>query len=162
MKMQWCAVVLAGLLAVAGGGAKIEQEKSMATQTMKRLTPVLAVEAIEPVLPFWTERLGFTKTVEVPEGDKLGFVILEKDGVQVMYQTWHSVEKDVPALARESRGPAFLFLEVASIADVQKRLAGVQPVVPLRTTFYGATELIVREPGGHIVTFAEFAQEPQK
>jgi len=30
---------------------------------MKKLTPVLFVEAIEPCLPFWTERLGFTKTV---------------------------------------------------------------------------------------------------
>ena len=39
---------------------------------IKKLAPVLFVEKIEPVLPFWTERLGFIKTVEAPEGDRLG------------------------------------------------------------------------------------------
>jgi len=29
-------------------------------------------------------------------------------------------------------------------------------VIPRRTTFYGADELIVREPGGNVVTFAQF------
>ncbi len=58
-----------------------------ATMTMKKLTPVLMVEEIEPCLPFWVERLGFQKVTEVPEGDKLGFVILAKGNVQVMYQS---------------------------------------------------------------------------
>ena len=51
------------------------------------------VDAIESCIPFW-ERLGFTKTAEVPEGDRLGFVILAKDAVEVMYQTHESVQKD--------------------------------------------------------------------
>lgn len=71
--------------------------------TMKKLTPVLAVDEIEPVLPFWIERLGFEKTVEVPQGDRLGFVIPARDG---------------------------------------------------------ADERIVRDPAGHVVTFAEFGEGP--
>ena len=43
--------------------------------TMK-ITSMIYVPAIEPSLKFWMDQLGFTKTVEVPEGDKLGFVIL--------------------------------------------------------------------------------------
>jgi hypothetical protein len=31
-----------------------------------KLTPLFHVEAIEPSLPFWVGRLGFTKTIEVP------------------------------------------------------------------------------------------------
>jgi len=31
---------------------------------VKKLTPILSVEKIEPVLPFWTQHLGFIKTVE--------------------------------------------------------------------------------------------------
>ncbi len=50
---------------------------------MKKLTPVLLVEEIEPCLAFWVERLGFQKVTEVPEGNKLGFVILVKDCVTV-------------------------------------------------------------------------------
>jgi hypothetical protein len=35
-------------------------------------------------------------------------------------------------------------------------MAGADIVVPRRSTFYGADEVFAREPGGHIVGFAEF------
>lgn len=126
--------------------------------TFKKLTPILYVEAIEPSLPFWTERLGFEVTAQVPEGDVLGFVILQKDGVEVMYQTRSSVANDVPALADTPMAGAFLFIEVDDIDAVQNALQGVEVAVPRRTTFYGADELFVREPGGNIVGFAEMAE----
>jgi hypothetical protein len=124
---------------------------------MKKLTPVLYVEEIEPVLPFWTEKLGFTKTVEVPEDDKLGFVILKRGAVEVMYQTRVSVAKDVPVLTDTPMRGSLLFIEVDDLDAIEAALAGVQPVVPRRQTFYGADELIVREPAGNVVTFAQFA-----
>ena len=127
--------------------------------TMKKLTPVVLVEEIEPCLPFWTERLGFQKTVEVPEGDRLGFVILVKDGVEVMYQSRASVEKDVPELAKgDLRSTTGLFIEVTGLEEIIERLKGVEVVVPVRTTFYGAREFGVREPGGSVVVFAEFTE----
>lgn len=126
---------------------------------MKQLTPVLYVEAIEPCLPFWTERLGFQVTGTVPEGDALGFAMLERDGVEIMYQTRASVANDVPALADRPVGGAFLFLQVDDIDQVEAALEGVEQVVPRRTTFYGATEVGVLEPGGNVVTFAEFESE---
>lgn len=119
----------------------------------EKLTPVLYVEAIEPVLPFW-ERLGFERTVEVPEGDVLGFVILERDGVEVMYQTRASVEGDVPALADTPMGGSMLYFEVADLDAVETALEDVERVVPRRTTFYGADEIFVREPAGNVVGFA--------
>ncbi len=51
---------------------------------VKKLTPVLFVEKIESVLPFWTQHLGFIKTVAVPDGDKLAFVILQQATAEVM------------------------------------------------------------------------------
>ena len=45
---------------------------------MAVLTPILVVDEIEPCIPFWTERLGFQKTTEVPHEGELGFVILER------------------------------------------------------------------------------------
>ena len=125
--------------------------------TMKKLTPILLVDAIEPMLPFWTERLGFQKTAEVPEGDHLGFVILAKDGIEVMYQTRASVDNDVPSLRDMPSRGAMLFIEVESIDAVENALKGVEVVVPRRKTFYGADELFVREPGGNVVGFAQFA-----
>lgn len=123
---------------------------------MQRLTPVLVVDAIEPVLDFWMKRLGFTKTMEVPHEGKLGFAILERDGVQVMYQTRASVLADVPAVADAPQRGTFLYIEVDDVGAIEKALEGVQPVIPRRKTFYGADELIVREPGGNVITFAQF------
>lgn len=60
---------------------------------IKKLTPVLVVDAIEPVMPLW-ESLGFRRTAEVPNGDVLGFVILQSDAAELMYQTFDSVRAD--------------------------------------------------------------------
>lgn len=125
---------------------------------MKKDTVVLYVHEIEPCLPFWEELLGFEVTGTVPEGDRIGFAMLERDGVEVMYQTRASMEEDLPALAQTPLGSAFLFVEVEDLDAVESALAGVEPVVPRRRTFYGSDELIVREPGGNVVTFAEFVE----
>jgi uncharacterized glyoxalase superfamily protein PhnB len=122
---------------------------------LNKLSPVLVVDAIEPCLPFWTERLGFSKTVEVPEGDSLGFVILARDGVEVMYQSRASVRKDIPILADCPAGGANLYIEVADVAAVERAVKGMELVVPRRKTFYGADEIGVREPGGNAVIFSQ-------
>jgi hypothetical protein len=129
-----------------------------AASGMKKITPVLMVEAIEPCLPFW-ERLGFARTVEVPEGDRLGFAILVKDGVEVMYQTKASVQGDVPALASTPMGATFLFIEVTDLDAVATALGNAPVVFPRRKTFYGMDEIGVREPGGNAITFAMPAPE---
>ena len=126
---------------------------------MKKLTPALFVERIEPCLDFWVKRLGFTKTVEVPEGDSVGFVILVKDAVEVMLQSRASLAKDVPALLPESRSSSFLYIEVENLDEIIAKVAGMEVVIPRRTTSYGATEIAVREPGGHVVCFAQMAAQ---
>lgn len=129
--------------------------QTMQQSTMKKLTPVIMVDAIEPCVPFW-ERLGFAKTAEVPDGDRLGFVILVKDAVEVMYQTHESVQKDAAGLVPRTHGHgAALFIEVSDIESVVQALAGIDAVVPRRQTFYGMDEIGVREPGGHVVMFAQ-------
>lgn len=135
----------------------------MADYTMKKLTPVLMVDAIEPCLPLWTERLGWEQTAAVPDGDQLGFVILAKDGVELMYQTWVSVEKDLGEMLPHPGAPSVgLFLEVSDLDDVEARIAGLEPAVPRRSTSYGMDEIGIREPGGHLVLFAQPVVKPEE
>ena len=126
---------------------------------IKSLTPVLIVEAIEPVLPFWRDRLGFAVVAEVPHEGALGFVILAKDGASVMYQTRKSVADDVPALAQDMGRGVGLFVQVADVDAVERALEGVPRVMPRRRTFYGMDEVTVREPAGFAVTFAQRVEE---
>ena len=142
--------------------AKAQGEEKMKTVTVKKITPVLVVEEVEPCVKFWVERLGFEKTAEVPDGDKLAFVILQKGGAEVMYQSLASAKKDASFSAQAyQKGPTFLYLEVENLDDIIAAMRGVEVVMPVRTTFYGAKEIGVKDPGGHIITFAQFGAAPQ-
>ncbi|HEY6351968.1 MAG TPA: VOC family protein [Candidatus Angelobacter sp.] len=157
--VPWLFAVVAVVLGMAPGQFKAKETKIM---KVKRITPVLYVNAIEPCVQFWTERLGFEKTAEVPEGDRLGFVILQKNGVEIMYQSFASAEKDAPALAREiSGGRTFLYVEVDKLDEVISAMQGANLVLPLRTTFYGAREIGIKDPAGHMIVFAEMTGAPQ-
>ena len=160
--MHWIAVVLLAAALwppEAHPGPRPGEEK---LPMVKKSTPVLFVEQIEPCVKFWTERLGFQKTVEVPDGNRLGFVILVKGNVELMYQSYSSAEKDVPAMAQIVRkGPTFLYIEVEDLEAVKAAIKGVEVTMPERTAFYGAREIGIREPGGHYVTFAQFSAPPQ-
>jgi hypothetical protein len=132
------------------------EDRAPMSNTIKKLTPVLMVDAIEPCLPLWIDRLGWTKTVDVPDGDALGFVILSKDGAELMYQTYASVEKDVGHAQKRAVGTSVgLFIEVSNLDEIVEQLKGLPLVLPRRRTFYGMDEVGVAEAGGHTVVFAQ-------
>jgi uncharacterized glyoxalase superfamily protein PhnB len=121
---------------------------------MKKVTPILIVDHVDSCAVFWTGALGFVRTVEVPHGSETGFVILQKDGVELMYQSRASVGDDLPALA-EGPHRSVLFIETDDLDAVERAVDGSAIVVPRRTTFYGMTEISVREPGGNLIVFAQ-------
>jgi uncharacterized glyoxalase superfamily protein PhnB len=128
---------------------------------VRKITPILFVERIEPVLPFWTQHLGFIKTVEVPDGEKLAFVILQQGTAEVMYQSFASVEKDMPSIVADIRkGPSFLYLEVDNLEIIKAAVSTADVYMSERTTFYGAREIGVKDPAGHFITFAQFDKQP--
>src|SRR5207248_10975173 len=102
--------------------ANLSKEKT--AMNVKRITPVLFVKEIEPVLPFWMEKLAFAKTIEVPHGERLGFVALQKGSTEVMYQTYASVAEDMPVVAEIRKGPTFLYIEVDQLDAVLAALKG--------------------------------------
>jgi hypothetical protein len=120
-----------------------------------KITPVFVVKEIEPCLPFWVDRMGFEKLGEVPEGDKIGFVILQRNGVELMIQSAASVSRDEPVFAPGSESRvATIYIEVDDFADTMQRLDGYPLAMPERTTFYGMREIGVFEPGGNIAIFS--------
>jgi uncharacterized glyoxalase superfamily protein PhnB len=124
---------------------------------LRSLTPVLVVESVDACLPFWTDRLGFTLANHVPGPDgQMIFAILQREGIEVMYQTRESVLADGTMTEAEANGHSVgLFLTVDSLDDVEKRIAGAPVVKPRHDTFYGSTEIYVKEPGGNTVGFAQ-------
>ena len=126
---------------------------------IKKLAPVLIVDRIEPLLPLW-DALGFQRTAEVPHGDALAFVILARDGIEIMYQTRASVGADEPQVLGGANplGAAALFIEVDDVDAMARALpAGTDVVNARRTTFYGSTETIFRDGAGNLITLAQMA-----
>jgi threonine dehydrogenase-like Zn-dependent dehydrogenase len=119
-------------------------------------TPVLMVERVEPTREFF-KRVGFAVAFEVPEGDRLGFAMLAKDGVQVMVETRGNANEPPPIqfLSRDSRR-AFVFIEVDDLDAVDIALDGEVVTVERHRTFYQSEEITYEEPGGNLVTFAKF------
>jgi len=120
---------------------------------MNSIVSNLFVVSIEDCLPFYVDRLGFTRTVEVPHGDVLGFVILKRGELELMLQSHAAVAADVAGVDPTGFRSA-LYIECDKLAPIRKALAGWPLVVPERTTFYGAREIIVRDPVGNLISFS--------
>jgi uncharacterized glyoxalase superfamily protein PhnB len=124
---------------------------------ISRSTPILHVRSVEPSIKFWTERFGFKVTIEVPEGDDIGFAALENGSIELMYQTYQGMKTEAanPLANEVEKGPSFIFMEVSDINSTIEALKGAEMVQGLHETFYGAKEVVVKEPGGHYVIFSQ-------
>ncbi len=131
---------------------------------INKSTPILHVKAVEPSVKFWNERFGFESTIQVPEGDHIGFVALDNGSIELMYQTYEGMKSDDtnPLAQAVEQGPSFLFMEVTDINAVISALRGAEVVQELHETFYGAQEVVAKEPGGHFVIFSQLPQQPQQ
>jgi uncharacterized glyoxalase superfamily protein PhnB len=131
------------------------------TLGLQHLTPVLVVEEVEPCLRFWTERLGFTAENQVPgDNGRLVFASAKAGDVEIMYQSRASVLAERPDAADELVGHStVLFITVDDLVRIEKAVAGAPVVKPRHDTFYGSTEMYVKEPGGNLVGFAQFKKD---
>jgi len=107
---------------------------------LQRITHLLVVDAIEPLLPLWR--------------DDLGFVLLARDDHHLMFQTRDSLAKDLPAVAALAP-TSLLYTDVEDLDAALPSMHGATLLVGPRTTFYGAREAFYATPSGHIVALAE-------
>jgi len=128
---------------------------------INKSTPILHVKNVEPSLKFWTERFGFKTTIQVPEGDHIGFAAIENGSIELMFQTYEGMKADAsnPLANAADQGPSFIFMEVPDINSVIEALKGADIVQDLHETFYGAKEVVAKEPGGHFVIFSQLPKK---
>ena len=77
-----------------------------------------------------------------------------------MYQTRASVLAELPEAADEFAGHStVLYITVDNLDRIERAVSGASVVKPRHDTFYGTTELYVKEPGGNRVGFAEIRKQ---
>jgi uncharacterized glyoxalase superfamily protein PhnB len=139
----------------------VSQDKPAETQaslTVSKMTTNLYTDDVAACVRFWVDRLHFEKTMEVPEGRNLAFAALKKGNLELMYGSYSSLNKDAVTARAYHRGTSFLFLEVEDVDSVFAAMTGAAIVSPIHLTPYGATEFTVKDPAGHLITFAQFGK----
>lgn len=140
--------------------AVCKAQRREAGHPMKQITSVLAVESIESELPLWRDRLGFDVTTVVQHEGVVGFAILQRGTVEVMLQSFASLDADIGDVGEKAlRGLSMLFIKVKDLDVARSRLTDTDIVMEERTTSYGSRELGVRTASGHFVVLAEFPDE---
>ena len=129
---------------------------------LKKLTPNLMVEDVRHTLTFYRDILNFSVVMTLPEIPPFDFGIVQRDGVELMFQSRQSLSENVPALAGSAMGASQTFyIEVTGISELHQQLRDkVEIVVDLHTTFYGTKEFYFRDINGYILSFSEAIQAP--
>jgi len=95
--MKYAAILLAAIFFSAA-----PHSTSHGPITMNKVTPIIVDDEIEPCLSFWTDQLGFELTGTVPHEDQIGFAMMQKGGVELMYQNRASIDADIGASVENS------------------------------------------------------------
>ena len=101
--------------------------------------------------------MGFGVMMTLPESAPFDFAIVQRDGLELMFQSRTSLSENVPALAGSPIGASQTFyIEVSGIRDLYEQLREkVEIVVDFHTTFYGTSEFYFRDLNGYILSFSE-------
>jgi lactoylglutathione lyase len=124
---------------------------------LKKLTPNFMVEDVRKTIEFYQEVLAFSVITTVDNEDEIGFAIMQREQVELMFQSRKSLSENVPALSGSAIGASqTLYIEVSGIEDLYKALRDkVEIVVDMHSTFYGTREFYFKDINGYILSFSE-------
>lgn len=123
---------------------------------MESLAPNIFTNNIQETVALYT-LLGFKVTMSVPEqGDELVWVMMVNGSVTIMFQTFASLENDLPEISRKDGGSLLLYINVKNIREFFESIKDkVRVLKGLEKTFYGATEFSILDNNNYVLTFAE-------
>lgn len=121
------------------------------------VTPNLACQDLMKSLAFYRDTLGFKMGQTVPETVPYVFAMLDRDGVPVFLNDIKAIVEEHPDMAKTPfGGTGTLYFLVTGIDELHDAVKGKTPIVmALKTQFYGMREFAVKDPDGHLLTFAE-------
>ena len=126
------------------------------TDLMESLAPNIFTNNMQETVALYTV-LGFNVTMSVPEqGDELVWVMMVNGSVAVMFQTFASLENDLPEISRKDGGSLLLYINLKNIREFFESIKDkVKVLKGLEKTFYGATEFSILDNNNYVLTFAE-------
>jgi uncharacterized glyoxalase superfamily protein PhnB len=123
---------------------------------MESVAPNIFVNNMAETIAFY-KSIGFQQTMSVPEsGDDFVWVMMVNGSVTFMFQTFESLNNDLPDISRQNGGSLLLYINLKGIRDYFDDIKDkVTVLVGLEKTFYGATEFTIKDNNNYVLTFAE-------
>jgi uncharacterized glyoxalase superfamily protein PhnB len=123
---------------------------------METVSPNIFVNDIQATIEYY-KKLDFHVVTTVPgDGGPLVFALMMNGTTTFMFQTFKSIENQLPAVSRGNGGSLLLYIRMKGIrAFFEKVKTKVEVLTGLEKTFYGATEFSVVDPNNFVLTFAE-------
>ncbi len=125
---------------------------------LNSLTPNLMVNDVEETIEYYTDILGFTVLMTVPETGKLDWAMVKRNDILFMFQTKKSLSSELPRLAGEKPGGGLTFyIKVDRITELHEELFNneVEIIADLESTFYNTIEFSIVDVNGYVLTFSE-------
>lgn len=123
---------------------------------MESLSPNMYVHDVKGTIEFYLH-LGFKPVMTVPEdGEVPVWAMLQNGNVTLMFESFQSIEGRLPEISRQVGGSFLLYVKVKGIRAFFEQIKDkVTFLSGLETTFYGATEFVIKDCNGYVLTFAE-------
>lgn len=122
---------------------------------MESLAPNIFVKDMNATMAFY-KQLGFETIMTVPEKGDYDWVMMMKEGVTFMFQTFKSLGDVLPEIIRKDGGSLLFYIKLKGIRAFHDKIKNkAKVIVELNKTFYGATEFSIVDNNGYVLTFAE-------
>ena len=123
---------------------------------MESVSPNIFVNNL-PATTEYYKKLGFELVTSVPdENGNMQFALMMNGAATFMFQTFRSIEGQLPSVSRQDGGSLLLYIKMKGIRSYFDSVSAQLPILHgLEKTFYGATEFSVVDPNNFILTFAE-------
>lgn len=135
---------------------------------ISKLSPNFEVHSIRETVGFYQEHLGFNLVMAVNEaqdgivqdfenGKEYVYALVQKDGVEFMFQRTDTFKEDVLFSKGLSIGASVSFyFEIENIQEFYSTLKAKNlKITDLKTTWYGMQEFYLQDNNGYILAFAE-------
>lgn len=121
------------------------------------LIPNMGVKSVNETVAFYTEVLGFTKILSVPDSGELIFAIVNAGDVNLMFQQMDNLQEEYSELKGLNQNSSFTFyIKLKNMGILYEKLKETKSLVKkIHKTLYGADEFAIRDNNGFILTITE-------
>lgn len=125
---------------------------------LKKISNNLMVIDVDNTITYYTN-IGFEIIDKFPEKGPAYWAYLQKDGVELFFQSTETLTKEFPELENQKQGGALtLWFQVENVFEWYEEIKSKTEVIrPFGITDYnGAQEFVIKDINGFILHFSDF------